>query len=155
MTRLVTSVNRITKNLDDLVKVIEASNPTPEQVNKSFRYLELKFLSARARAQAAAQAPSEAFSLDMELPAGPPVTLDLSGVRPVGAPIQPAGPASTRSGLTVEQLGGRFVREVRDAGPATPSQDVGGVSFIDPDDDDEIGSDTGGADDVSFIDEDE
>lgn len=154
MTRLVTSVNRITKNLDDLVKAIENSNPTPEQVNKSFRYLELKFISARTRAQAAAQAPSEAFSLDMDLPAGPPVTLDLSGIRPVGAPIQPAGPAPTRSGLTVEQLGGRFVRDVREAGPPSQSQDVGGVSFIDEDDEDETAPKA--ADDgVGFIDDEE
>jgi hypothetical protein len=150
--KLEVATERAAQAIARLVKIVEAEgkNLKPEQVQKAFGYLALTASAAQTRAFAALQSTSlSGFSLDRELPAIAPVP-----IATVPAPTFPSGPIALPGPITVtpapagerrpsvEELGGRFCKDARDARPRVPGDDRGLAA---PQDDEE----------PTFLDEDE
>lgn len=135
MEAAVTSVGRA---LERLTKHIEREGAKlkPEQVQKAFGYLTMTTNAAQQKALAAVNAASlSSFSLGMDLPVipmgaqhallGPTHLTAPSLVAPTPALAQ--RPPGVR-GPSVEELGGRFVKDVRDARVPGDDTDLDGGS---------------------------
>lgn len=144
------SVQRVARAVADLARAFERAPQSAEATAKAFTYLSMAMNGARVRALGAITGPAGKFTLDMMLPAHAP-TASLpdyhAGPQPAAPAYPPGARAPTRSGLTVEQLGGRLTREARNAAPAPTA--VAGAEFIDDDEDAPSSTD----DDVDFVDD--
>ncbi|MBP2498401.1 hypothetical protein ABID82_005087 [Methylobacterium sp. PvP062] len=142
-------VGAVTRSITALVKLIERSGEklTAEDVVKAFSFIGVANAAGQTKALAAVQAASlTSFSLDRAIPAIGGVQLATAPApvvpgAPIGASPAPARPAGRPS---VDELGGRFCRDVRDAAKRTPGNDRGLIV-----------SGSGGSEDVGFVDDDE
>jgi hypothetical protein len=141
------AVERAAQAIARLVKTVESEgkNLKPEEVQKAFGYLALTASAAQTRAFAALTSTSlSGFSLDRELPAIPAMQVATAPARLIpGATITvspaPAGPRTP----SVQELGGRFCKDARDAARSRVPGDDRGLPA--PTDDEE----------PAFLDEDE
>jgi len=142
-------VSAVTRSITALVKLIERNGEklSAEDAVKAFSFIAVANNAGQTKALAAVQAASLAsFSLDRAIPviAGVQIATAPAPVMPsaplsaIPAPARPAGRPS------VEELGGRFCRDVRDAAKRIPGNDRGLLV-----------SGSGGSDDVGFVDDDE
>uniref|UniRef100_UPI0005B2A8C8 hypothetical protein n=1 Tax=Methylobacterium sp. B34 TaxID=95563 RepID=UPI0005B2A8C8 len=119
-------VSAVTRSITALVKLIERNGEklSAEDAVKAFSFIAVANNAGQTKALAAVQAASLAsFSLDRAIPviAGVQLATAPAPVMP-SAPLSPIpAPAAARPAgrPSVDELGGRFCRDVRDAAKAT------------------------------------